>query len=245
MSGIPTTGMHSIMLKSTLEFPASGASLQERALAKPPTLFQPHAQPVSQMTPPRPQPLEDEDEATERPSPLKSQPRRIQAQYAKQISVSSRPRQWLPGQQEGGSTLLLSPRESSSILAAARVVGEHGASRLDADSRIETGKQESAWQILKAEQLENARIMAVLKAREEEIDSLHELLWCSEVAPSQASLACTANVRYAGLILMLVHAHTLSCPYPYTYCCRANSHAGSSRQCLRSSNSLLTCTASS
>jgi hypothetical protein len=197
---MPTTGLHSVLLKSSLEFPAGGVPrIEERNLAKPPTLFQPHAQ-SSNHLPPQPHHHDGggtSRRADEAPSPSKSESHGGHAipaapqRTATQISVSSRPRQWLQGgQQPGVSSLLLSPRESSTILAAARVLGEHGAANFRADDRrqaeVDGQGQGSAWQLLKAEQLEKDRIITTLKAREDEIDSLHELLWWSEVAPTQA-----------------------------------------------------------
>ena len=209
MSGsrMPTTGLHSgVLLKSSLEFPAGGVPrIEERNLAKPPTLFQPHAQSSNHLPPQPHHPLHHHDgggtsrRADEVPSPSESESHGGHAipaapqRMATQISVSSRPRQWLQGgQQPAVSSLLLSPRESSTILAAARVLGEHGAANFRADDRrqaeVDGQGQGSAWQLLKAEQLEKDRIITTLKAREDEIDSLHELLWCSEVAPTQARI---------------------------------------------------------
>ena len=111
---------------------------------------------------------------------------------------------------------MLSPRESSSILAAARVLGEHGAADFCVNNRSEAEngiqKEEQAWQLLKAEQLEKDKIVAALKAREEEIDSLHELLWCSEVAPTQAR----KDKKLGGAkIVRITNAHAHALPHAH------------------------------
>ena len=207
-AGPPKSGVHSVVLKSSIEYP-SGQSPSKPS--KPVTLFSPGQLTLAdQLATSRSHRAEGERSSEE---PAARRPARTDSARGSQpaqhnISVSARPRQWLPtipGELAQGTTtnsLLLSPRASANVMVAARMLDEHGpqALRTPEGAAHGNGLDYGTEGLLREANEDKARLRALLKKREEEIESLHQLLWHSDVAPSAGELI---RMRQS----VCVHAH--------------------------------------
>lgn len=155
----------------------------------------------------RPQRQEEEDEEEEMTRPVGASPSKADSGQAQQLlpaTVDSRPRQLLPSyptatQFPATSSLLLSPRSQTPDV------------HIDLATQSSTERRlRSALTALKDEQHEKAKVLVLLKAREEEINECHQLLWHSDVAPSQVSRrAIRERRRRTRLPIHLPYVKTL------------------------------------
>jgi len=177
-----TDHIANINLQSSLEFPSGGSPLSTGSSRKPHSIFQPHAPPAQTLCQVaavrKPHRQEDEEEETETPH-----------KYAHKYTctdtahVGRTPRQWLPSYLK---TVQL-PATSAPDVHILNSTGHNG-SRGE-DGRVKQSSTErrltSALKALDVEQRDKAKIIELLRVRDKEINDCHQLLWHSQVAPSQ------------------------------------------------------------
>ena len=123
-------------------------------------------------------------------SRMSTQGKPSQEKSGQYTNVNSRQRQWKPSLpisslHSGTSNPSLPPRHD----LAETIEESKGKTFVvkSPETPLGTTCMIQAIQALKEEREQKASLLALLKLREEEIESLHQLLWYSQVAPSQVS----------------------------------------------------------